>query len=354
MSAGTAVNGDARSGVDELLAAAILVVDGRELSGRDLLAAGVVSGRWQRLERELADGLGLAAARPPDETEVAEAVRAFRVERGLLSGEDLRAWLKERRLTLESIKAAAARALARLCSGTSEEVAPGEIAVALPAEAICTGALGEMGVWLADRILSAATSGVGVESVTLERSSVQRLVFEEARTVAGGVSREPGVERAARLGWIAALDDAHREWVGQVTGAGKVMRRLREKQLEWSWFRLEEFRLDSAGAATEAARQLAEGIEPGRIAAAAGVPPAARRVVLADAHPELARMLSGAVEGDVVGPWSDGEAHMVARVRERRKPDVDDDQIVARAREDVLADAGARLRAGRVRWHDRA
>ena len=34
---------DQRTGVDDLLAAGILAVDGRELTGRDLLAAGVVS-----------------------------------------------------------------------------------------------------------------------------------------------------------------------------------------------------------------------------------------------------------------------------------------------------------------------
>ena len=52
-------------GVGDLLAAPILVVDGGELTGRDLLAAGIVSGLWQQLERELADGLGLIAEEPP-------------------------------------------------------------------------------------------------------------------------------------------------------------------------------------------------------------------------------------------------------------------------------------------------
>ena len=64
MNAGVPAVGE-QSGIDDLLAAGILVVDGRELTGRDLLAAGVVSGRWQQLERELSDGLGLVAAQPP-------------------------------------------------------------------------------------------------------------------------------------------------------------------------------------------------------------------------------------------------------------------------------------------------
>lgn len=345
---------DARSGVADLLAAGILMVDGRELTGRDLLAAGVVSGRWQQLERDLSDGLGLVAAQPPPDAEVTEELRAFRVERGLLSAEDLRAWMQERGLAFAAVKAAAAHAVARRHGGTPQAVTATQVSAALPAEAICTGILREIGLWLADRILSTAVRRADEEPVALERTPIQRLVFEEASTVAGGVSPESGVERAGRLGWIAALDDAHREWEAGVVGAPEVLRRLREQELEWCRFELDELRLDSAGAAAEAARQLAEGIDPGQIATVAGVPLTSESVVLADAHPELARALVGAVAGDVAGPWSDGDAQLVARVRERRVPDPGDEQIVARAREELLTDAAARLRAGRVRWHERA
>ena len=70
MARGVDVSGEARpaeqrEGVRDLLAAPILVVDGGEITGRDLLAAGIASGLWQQLERELADGLGLIAEQPP-------------------------------------------------------------------------------------------------------------------------------------------------------------------------------------------------------------------------------------------------------------------------------------------------
>ena len=203
-------------------------------------------------------------------------------------------------------------------------------------------------------MLSAATMGAEPEPLPLESTRVQRLVFEEARTAAGAAAEEAGLDRAERLAWIAALDDAHRNWEAAVTAAPEVARRLRENELEWSRFELDELRLVSQGAADEAARQLAEGTNPSRVAAAAGVAVSAQRLVLADAPSQLAQTLAGAVVGDVAGPWSDGDDHVVARVRERRAPDVGDDQIVARAREDLLEDAAARLRAGRVRWHDRA
>ncbi len=343
-----------RSGVDDLLAADVLVVDGQELTGRDLLAAGVVSGRWQQLERELSEGLGLVAVQPPADAEVTGAVREFRLERGLLSAEDLRAWMGARGLTLAAVKAVAARSLARASGGTPQAVATGQVAAALPAELICTGVLRELGFWLADRMLSAATTRAeGVEPLALERPSVQRLVFEEARTVAGGERPESGLERAQRLAVIAALDEAHREWEADVVGTRELTRRLREKELEWCRFELDELALASPGAAAEAARQLVEGSDPAQVAEAAGVPLATRSTVLADAPPELARVLTGAVVGDVVGPWSDDSADVVARVRERVPPDMADESSGARAREELLTEIVTRLRAGRVRWHER-
>ena len=345
---------DVRSGVDDLLAAPILVVDGRELTGRLLLAAGVVSGRWQQLEGDLCNGLGLVAERPPADDEVTGVLRDFRLERGLLSAEDMRAWMAERGLTLAAVKGAAARALARDSGGTPQAVAAAQVAATLPAEAICTGALREIGLWLADRLLSATvTRETGVEPFALERRSVKLLVLEEASSVAGGALLESGLERAQRLAWIAALDEAHREWEAEVVGTREVTRRLHEKGLEWCRFELDELGLASPGAAAEAARQLGEGSDPAQVAEVARVPLGTRSTVLADAPPALARLLAGAVVGDVIGPWDDDSVHLVARVRERRPPDIADESSVTRARADLMTEVVTRLRAGRVRWHER-
>jgi hypothetical protein len=276
------------------------------------------------------------------------------MERALLSAEDLRTWMHARALTLVAVKGAAARTIVRARGGTPEAVTTADVAAALPAEAIYSGAMREIGLWLADRILSAsATRETSVEPVALERTVVQRHVFEEARTITGGAQQESGVERARRLAWIVALDEAHREWEADVVGPVEVTRRLRDMVLDWCRFELDELALASPGAAAEAARQLDEGIDPTRIAAVAGAQLASRSVVLADAPPELARSLSSAVVGDVVGPWTDGSGYVVARVRDRRPPDIGDVQAAARARDDLLMDTMRRLRAGRVRWHER-
>ena len=345
---------DERSDLDDLLAAGLLVVDGHDVSGRDILAAGVVSGRWQRLERELAEGLGLVAAEAPPDGEVNETLRTFRMDRGLLSAEDLRAWMEQRGLTFAAVKGAAGRAVARRRGGEPESVAPELVASTLPAELICTGALVEMGFWLADRMLSVAIREAETTPPQLDEKRLQRLVFEEARTVAGRASREPGVERAVRLQRVAGLDDAHREWESAAVTLTDLQRRLRERELEWCRYELDELRLPTAGAAAEAARQLAEGTEPGVVSEAAAAELTSRTVALVDAPGELARLLAGAVPGDVVGAWRDGDDYVVNRVRERRIPDLEDEPSVARGQDDLLAEAIARLRAGRIRWYDRA
>jgi hypothetical protein len=337
-----------------LLGADILAVGGEAVSGRELLAAGVVSGRWQRLEHELADGLALVAADAPAKDEIRAEVRAFRVERRLLSAEDLRAWMAPRELTMAALNGFAARAVARRRGGTRGTAAATDVAAALPAEAICGGVLRELGGWLADRRLAADAAEAPVAAPALDDPRVARLVAEEERTVAGASLQEPAQARAARLAHIVALDDAHREWQAGVTHDRAVARLLRERELDWCRFELDELRLTSAGAAAEAASQLAEGRPAPDVASAAGVAVQSQRLLLADAPARHAASLAGAGTGSVVGPWADGEQHVVLRVRERHAPRAGDAQLLVRARDELTAEASARLRAGKVRWHERA
>ena len=342
----------APTSIGALLTASILDVDGQPLSGRDLLAAGIVAGHWQRLERELEEGLGLVAADPVSKPDTAEQLRAFRLARGLLSAEDMRAWMEPRGLSIGAVTAVAARVVARARGGVAAGVAPNEVANALAAEAICAGVLAEIGWWLADRMLSAKLTAADTAPAALESIRVQRLVFSEATSIAGRASQEPGLLRAERIARIVPLDDAHASWQVRVAGDGELSRRLRDHELDWCRYEFEELRLRVPGAAAEAARQLAEGVEARAVAAAAGVPLAIHELVLADASPALIRALTGAVAGEVAGPWEEADEHVVVRVRGRRLPHASDEALVARARAELVADATTRLRAGRVRWHD--
>ncbi|MGO9886236.1 MAG: hypothetical protein ACLPV4_24860, partial [Solirubrobacteraceae bacterium] len=164
--------------VAALLGSAFLEVDQRGLTGRDLLAAGVLSGRWQELESRLSEGLGLVAAECPADAEIKAEVQAFRLGHSLLSAEDTRAWMHARGLTMSDVSGVAARTIARRRGGAGHPVTAAQVRSELAAEAICTGTLTELGWWLADRILSAKVREVTVEPITLEDRRIKRLVFE--------------------------------------------------------------------------------------------------------------------------------------------------------------------------------
>ena len=119
----------------------------------------------------------------------------------------------ERGLTLAGLKAAARRALAREAGGVPQAVTSAQVSAALPAEAIWTGTLGTIGFWLADRMLSAATTReTPVEPLALDSPAVQGLVVEEARSVTGGAA--PGTGRGA--GAAAGLDRGARRGAPRV------------------------------------------------------------------------------------------------------------------------------------------
>ena len=157
------------------------------------------------------------------DADVTGAVREFRLERGLLSAEDLRAWMARagahvrgaqgRGGARRSPAAPAGRRRRSRLRRSQRRCRPRR-----SAPAPCGRSASGSQIACSPRRPPASRR---VEPLALERQAVQRLVFEEARTVAGGASPESGVERAGRLAWIAALDEAHREWEAGVVGTAR-------------------------------------------------------------------------------------------------------------------------------------
>ena len=169
----------------------------------------------------------------------------------------------ERGLTLVALKAAARRALAREAGGVPQAVTPAQVSAALPAEAIWTGTLRTIGFWLADRMLSAATTReTPLEPLALDDPAVQDLVDQEARSVTGGALPEPD----GGAGAAAGLDRRARRSPPRVAGwsgrpAGDHAPAARE-EFEWDPLRARRARAASPGAAAEEARQLAKAATP--------------------------------------------------------------------------------------------
>lgn len=345
-----------------LLKAPILTVAGEPLTGRDLVAAGTVSGRWSALEADLELGLVLRAASPPPRAEVDAALRAFRYARRLTSAQDVRAWLTRRELALADLREAIARDLARAGrrgAATSRSAAREDALAALPAEAVLSGALRDCGWWLADRLLAArdgdgAGAGAGATGVAEQR--LDTLVAREAQllVLAGLRDPEPDHDRRARLARLLAADAAFAQQCAQAAGHDALARCVDAHRLAWIAFELEGLRAATAGVAAEAAMQLREdGLALDEVARAAGLAVQRRRLRLEDADGALRTSLAAAAAGLVVGPVAAGGGHEVWVVKRRAQPDVHDREVAVRAAHAVLAAEADRRRAGRVRWHDR-
>ena len=339
-----------------LLAAPILTVDGTPLTGRELVAAGTVSGRWPALEADLRLGLLLCDEDAPADERIDRALREFRYARRLTSGQDFRRWLAERELSLHAVRGAIARGLAR-----SERCAPVPAAwvdrdaavAALPAEAVCGGALRDCGWWLADRLLALATHERG--GAAIDTGRVHDVAAAEAQLLAVEASGEPEDERVRRLARILAADAAHAERAAQVVGADAIARLVAARRLDWLTFELEGLVCATSSVAAEAAMQLREDRTPlAAVARVAELDVEQRMLVLEDAPATLRTALTGATVGDVVGPVDADGSHEVWVVTRRAPPDAADPLIAGRAAAAALDADRARRRAGRVQWHGRA
>jgi hypothetical protein len=340
-----------------LLRATVLTVAGEPLHGRDLVGAGAVSGRWRRLEADLALGLALCDVSAPGRAEVDAALRAFRYARRLTSAQDMRRWLARRELELGELRAAIERELARdgrHGAGPAHAADRARALAALPAEAVLSGALRECGWWLADRLLAARRAPGGAPRTDVDEERLRAVAAGEARLLAVAALGEPAEERRARLRRILSADDAFAAQCAAALGEEAIARCLDAHRLAWVTFDLEGLRCAAPSVAAEAAMQLREdGIALHDVARAAGLEIARTRLLLEDGADAFRAVLAAAAAGEVVGPVEVEGRHEVWVVRRRAPPDMRDRVVAERAASTVLAADADRRRAGRVRWHDR-
>jgi hypothetical protein len=338
-----------------LLAARILTVSAVALSGRDLVAAGVVSGRWQRLEAELALGLALSDMDAPSRDDVDGAVREFRYARRLTSGQDFRRWLEQRELSLGDVRGAMERGLARRSRRAVAAPAPADrdrALAALPAEAVCSGALRDCGWWLADRLLAAEAPDRS--PATIDDPRLHDVAASAAELVAVAAMDEPEDVRLDRLARVLDADGAFAAHAVKVVSPTALARCVELRRLDWLAFELEGLLCPSRPVAAEAATQLRhDGIALGDVARAAGLEPQHRTLLLDDAPGSLRTLLAAAAAGDVLGPAELDGVHELWLVTRRTQPDARDPVVHERAAAAVLAADTERRRAGRVGWHDR-
>jgi len=336
-----------------LLRKTILTIAGRPWSGRDLVTAGTLSGRWPRLEEELSLGLATLRDWTPPSSAVNAAVRDFRYAARLISADEFSNWMHARELSLAEVVASAQRQLARerQPQGVSVELPvkrAGAVA-ALPAEAICTGALKEIGTWLIDRVLSLEATSVSAQP----DAEIELLLQRERTLLAATVLPESEASLRSRATLLLSADATYQRRVAEACSELAVAGAVRRHDLDWSAFELASFPCPSIGAADEVAALLREGTPLELISEPSGVRPELAEVRLEEAPKAIQGWLSGAHAGDVSGPVTDGDVHRVWLVQSRRTPDPHDPQVRQRARLEIIEAYMHPRRAGKVKWHER-
>jgi hypothetical protein len=336
-----------------LLNATIVSAGGRDWTGRDLVTAGALSGRWRSLETDLVLGLTGLERWTPAREEVKAALREFRYARRLISADEFSDWLRQRGLAQRELAEAIRRRLAREHDSETrawDRLGQGQTALAaLPAEAIYTGALLDCAQWLVDRVLC-LDDGPAPE---VEPAEQKVLLERERELMASEVIVEADTDRRARAGLMLAAGAAYDARVAEMCSARAISTVLRRHALDWLHFQLIGFTCATAGAAAEIAALLRAGTPPETITEVSGVPGEQMSLYVEDAPTAIQGWLGSALPGAVVGPLVEQQAHRTWLVQTRQSPDPGDPSVAGRARGRIVEEYMRRRRAGRVKWHER-
>jgi hypothetical protein len=340
----------------------LVSVRGRRFTGRDLICAGVVAGRWPRLEAELLAGVALREADvvAPDERRQAE--RELRYARSLISGDEFSGWAKAWGITLHDVRDALERRIVRdrassrgLRPGApSADVraladASGAVDGALLPEAICSGALEDCATWLVDRVL--VDEGAEPAQPLLRVSLVDELRTRERELLALADLDEDDDIARLRLAVLLRADESYEAHVAGLCTSAAVAARVHRHRLDWVSFDLVGLACPTVAVAAEAALLLTEqGMPIADVARLAGLQPHRRRIELQASSAALESRLVSARAGDVVGPIEEDGARWLWVVQERRVPDAGDRRTAERAAAAIVEDDMHRRRAGSVQW----
>ena len=372
----------------------VLAVDGEVVSYADLTAVAMLAEEWEPFVHRARRGAYLATCREIDQGALRQAGQRFRRDRALVAADDLKEWLVARSLARSDWEAALARSLllegdeGRDEGGGEGGDGPGygqgaPSAELLWADAFCSGLWArsaQLAVdWLAAQLIvdRPIADRLMAGPPTADRPIADRLMAgpptadrpTAARPPAGpllasGLDPAPfplpsGAEAASALsvdagrvtaiaGWRAAYDDLR----PRLATDAAVTQVVRQRELEWTSFDIEELVLGTETAAREALLCSREdGMEAEEILRRAGGRLEARRARAGSLLPTVVAGLLAAPVGDgVTGPFRHTDGWSVIWLRDRRRPEVTDDDVRAEAADDLVREALDRELVGHLRW----
>jgi hypothetical protein len=330
----------------------------------DLVLVGFLDGSWPAFEQSLRAGLACERdAGGGDAGDVRAAAIAFRRARGLVAGDDLSAWLAERHLSRDDLRAHLRRRVLREHDEVAlagilarHPVSVDDVAGVVDVEAACDGIVGRCATTVVGWAAAASEPGLGATSAIAD-GDASRIAGLAVEFAGSGVSRALGDEHldvSARLSRLLALEAAHRWLATRVSGEAAIRACLDKHRLGWLRFRGAELRFASKDACHEGVMCLREdGLDPREVARLAGAELTEWSVLLDEAPAALVSLLVSAHPGDVVGPLPepDGTSRLLA-VTARVAPSPVDPELRGRARAELVATALEPLVAGMARWHE--
>lgn len=315
-------------------------------------ATGVVQAAMERTRR------GLEAVQDPQlelsRDDLFDKAVAFRRARRLESGQDLRAWLAARQLTMDDWEGHLRRSVA--AGEIPGEAVPLDSDMGDPCcrpyavDLACSGTWEDLAdhaarLWAAARfvgdqvVAELAAAGIDEGQGAIQVTAAFKPLADLGKSwCAGGLAKIRTRERA--------LEEAARRCAGDRAVAARVLGHVND----WTEVRYDELALATRQAANEAvlcARE--DGLDAESLAGRARAL-LERFSVRHDRLPvAVASLLEGALPGEAVGPVDLDGRWVVLWLRERRRPSVDDEPVRETAAAELLDEALDRAGQGMIR-----
>ncbi len=334
----------------------------------DVVLASLLWGSWQQLEsRAIAAGAAERAGEEVREQSLREAVVAFRRGRRLLSGEDLREWLRARALSFDELKSHVRRTLladrhersrhdGAPTAGAPIADAPSagaravdaDLIATIRADAICSGLLRSG----CERLAQAAAAHSLVTGPAADDAANAGARSPIAITPASGLSKLGPGELARRSVAVRVIDASRRGFADEACAEEDLARYIAAHHADWQRFGWQEATFAIEPAAREALMCIREdGMTLAEIATAAQAHSVSRSGRLTELDGDIRTILLATEIGAVSGPHASVNGFRLVHVTDRRAPDVADAECRELARSELVHESLARRLAGRVKWH---
>jgi hypothetical protein len=346
----------------ELLRRPVFRVRDETFSWVDVAVASAHWGDWERLREDARAGLACLLAyrdsgRPLPEADVDDAAVEFRYAHEMVSAQEAQEWFERWGITAgEWMEYIRRDVLRRKLEGRLPEmlerhpVAEDDVIAVSGIEAVCSGLFHRLAPKLAaraavyERVRNTRENGGPV----FDDDAVSRLAHTLPCT---GLPISAQEERASARR-IATLELALEEFRSGLVTPRAVAEQVSSHHLDWIRVEYETLEYPAEAMAREALLCVREdGMGFDELAADTGVAALREdRGWIGEITGPLRGALLGARPGDVVGPFASGRAYALHRLREKRLPSPDDEDVRRRAERSLLNRALASELQERVQW----